>query len=303
MTDANLLLGFLGAESGLAGGVRLRPEEAERALAALGERLGLDALETAEGIVRVANQEMVRALRVVTVERGFDPRRFTLLPFGGAGPMHAAAIATELGIERILCPRAGGVLSAFGLTVTERRRDTARTVGLTGEALSREAIERAVAELAAQVRAGLAADARTEVVYELRYRGQAFELDVQAKAGAGPEELREGFEARHEERYGYRDPEGEIELVGIRVAAAEPAVDADLRDPRDGEPRRSTRRARFEGQWVEATVLGGTIASGLEVEGPAVVELPEATLVLPPGWSARVDERGSIVATRSGKAT
>ena len=101
--------------------------------------------ETAEGIVRVANQEMVRALRVVTVERGVDPRRFALLPFGGAGPMHAAAIAAELGIGRVVCPRAGGVLSALGLCASDRRRDTARTVMLAGEELSAERIAAEVA--------------------------------------------------------------------------------------------------------------------------------------------------------------
>ena len=136
VTDANLLLGNLAADSTLAGGVALDAEAAERAVGALAAELGLDPLETAAGIVRVANQEMVRALRVVTVERGVDPRRFALLPFGGAGPMHAAAIAEELGIERLICPRAGGVLSAFGLCASDRRRDTARTVMLSGHDLT-----------------------------------------------------------------------------------------------------------------------------------------------------------------------
>ena len=106
----------------------------------LGEALGLSALECAEGIVRVANQEMIRALRVVTVERGVDPRDYALLPFGGAGPMHAVAIAEELEIDRVLCPRAGGVLSALGLCASERRRDTARTVMLSGEELTSERV-------------------------------------------------------------------------------------------------------------------------------------------------------------------
>src|SRR5206468_4732271 len=138
----------------------------------LGEALRLDALETAEGIVRVANQEMVRALRVVTVERGVDPRRFALMPFGGAGPMHAAALAEELGMGRILCPRASGVLSALGLIASERRRDTARTVLLTGGELTAARIAAAVGELRDSIEAGLER-AESEVTYELRYRGQA----------------------------------------------------------------------------------------------------------------------------------
>src|SRR3954447_1151717 len=133
VTDANLVLGSLDAGAPLAGGVELDLDAARAALRALGEELGLDDLETAEGIVRVANQEMVRALRVVTVERGVDPRAFALLPFGGAGPLHAASLAAELEIDRILCPRASGVLSALGLVASERRRDTARTVMLSGE--------------------------------------------------------------------------------------------------------------------------------------------------------------------------
>src|SRR5829696_2070150 len=119
VTDANLLLGYLSAQSDLAGGVRLDEDAARGSVAALGAEVSLSEIATAEGMLRVANQEMIRALRVVTVERGVDPRGYALLPFGGAGPMHAAAIAAELGIATILCPRAGGVLSAFGLCASE----------------------------------------------------------------------------------------------------------------------------------------------------------------------------------------
>src|SRR4051794_8870316 len=211
VTDANLLLGHLAADSRLAGGVALDGEAAEAAVASLAGSLGLEPLETAAGIVRVANQEMVRALRVVTVERGIDPRRFALLPFGGAGPMHAAAIAAELGIETILCPRASGVLSALGLCASERRRDTAHTVMLSGAELSAERVAAAVEDLIANAGAGLD-EARPEVVYEMRYAGQAFELPVAGPVDPHPADLREGFERAHEERYGHRDPEGEVVL-------------------------------------------------------------------------------------------
>ncbi|HEY1853810.1 MAG TPA: hydantoinase/oxoprolinase family protein, partial [Solirubrobacterales bacterium] len=157
VTDANLLLGNLAADSKLAGGVELDAEAAGRAVEALAEQLALGREETAAGILRVANQEMVRALRVVTVERGLDPRRFALLPFGGAGPMHAAAIAAELGIERILCPRASGVLSALGLCASDRRRDTARTVMLGGADLSPERVAAEVEALIEAAGEGLGA--------------------------------------------------------------------------------------------------------------------------------------------------
>ena len=133
VTDANLLLGYLSPDSDLAGGVALDVDAAAAARSARwGTQLGLGEIETAEGIVRVANQEMIRALRVMTVERGVDPRGYALLPFGGAGPMHAAALADELEITRLVCPRASGVLSALGLIAAGHRRDTARTVLLSG---------------------------------------------------------------------------------------------------------------------------------------------------------------------------
>ena len=134
VTDANLLLGLLG---GIAGGIELDREAAEKAVNALGDALGLDQRETAEGIIRVANAEMVRALRVMTVERGVDPRKLALMAFGGAGGLHAAAIAEELGITKILCPRASGVLAALGLVVSERRRDAQRSVLLRGRRAER----------------------------------------------------------------------------------------------------------------------------------------------------------------------
>ncbi len=295
VTDANLMLGYLDAHSTLAGGVELDPEAARRAVGRLGSQLGLDELETAEGIVRVANQEMVRALRVVTVERGVDPRRFALMPFGGAGPMHAAALAEELGMERILCPRASGVLSALGLIASERRRDTARTVLLSGEGLTGERIAAEVGRLRQSIGEGIEA-ARAEATYELRYRGQAFELPIPGALRPDPAELTERFAAEHERRYGYRDPDAGVELVNIRLALTVPAPAPEPRAAPEGALAEATRRARFGGRWLEARVLRGEPPCGQTAEGPCVLELPEATLVLPPGWRATVDEHGTIVA-------
>ena len=295
VTDANLLLGYLDASSKLAGDVALDAEAARAAVGALAGELGLGQIETAEGIARVANQEMARALRVVTVERGVDPRRFALMPFGGAGPMHAAAIAAELGIERMLCPRAGGVLSAVGLLASERRRDTARTVMLGGRELSAERLAGVVAELRDSIAEGMEG-AREEAVFDLRYRGQAFELAVPAGSEPDPGELVESFAAEHERRYGYRDPDAEVELVNVRLALVEPGPEVEPRAGTTGVER-SSRRARFDGEWVEAEVLRGEPQAGLRAGGPCIFELPEATLVLPAGWSAEADEHGTI-ATR-----
>jgi N-methylhydantoinase A len=296
VTDANLLLGHLAGDSQLAGGVDLDAEAADRAVAELGRSLGLDPLQAAAGILRVADQEMVRALRVVTVERGVDPRGFALLPFGGAGPMHAAAIAAELGIETILCPRAGGVLSALGLCASERRRDTARTVMLSGEELTAQRIAAEVSAMVAETAAGLDEEAEARVVYQLRYAGQAFELPVQGPVDPEPAGLIEGFERAHEERYGHRDPEGEVVLVDIDLALVVPGPTPRPAAADGGAPTRSLRSVNFEGKWIETPVLRGEPAAGSETEGPIVFELPEATFVLPPGWRTRVDEHGTIIA-------
>ncbi|HEV7614782.1 MAG TPA: hydantoinase/oxoprolinase family protein [Solirubrobacterales bacterium] len=295
VTDANLLLGHLAADSRLAGDVALDIAAAEAAVGKLARSLGLEPLETAAGIVRVANQEMVRAMRVVTVERGVDPRRFALLPFGGAGPMHAAAIAAELGIETILCPRASGVLSALGLCASELRRDTARTVMLSGDDLNAARIAAAVAELIASAGADLEA-ATPELVYAMRYSGQAFELPIPGPAAPDPDDLRRRFELAHEERYGHRDPEGEVVLVDIRLALVVPSQEPGLVAAAGGRVERTSRPLLFDGQWAEATVLRGEPAAGAAATGPVVFELPQATLVLPPGWGATVDKAGTIVA-------
>ena len=298
VTDADLRLGYLGSDSSLAGDIALDQEAASSALANLAGQLGLEEVETAEGIVRIANQEMARALRVVTVERGVDPRRFALMPFGGAGPMHAPALAEELGIRRILCPRASGVLSALGLIASDRRRDTARTVGLSGADLTSERIAAEVEALRASIGEGLE-HAELEVSYELRYRGQAFELAVDGPPRPDPGDLRDRFEAEHERRYGYRDRDAEVELVNLRIALVEPGPSPSP-SAAEGDPQRSRRKARFGGEWIETEVVRGEPGAGLEAQGPCIFELPEATLVVPPRWRAAVDERGTIAAERTG---
>jgi N-methylhydantoinase A len=298
VTDANLVLGRLAPDSTLAGGVALDADAAKRAIGELAAALGLGEIETAEGVLRLANQEMARALRVVTVERGVDPRRFALLPFGGAGPMHAAELAEELGIGRLLCPRSGGVLSALGLLASERRRDTARTVMLRPEEVTAERVADEVAALRATIADGMEA-ARTEVTYELRYRGQAFELPVPGDERPDPADLVAGFAAEHERRYGFRDEAAPVEVVAIALSLVEPAPQPRPRAAAD-EPERGRRKVRFREEWQDADVLRGQPPSGTAIRGPAVLELRETTLVLPPGWSGTVDDHGTVVAERTG---
>ena len=298
VTDADLLLGYLSSDSDLAGGVALDLDAARRAVRALGAQLGLDETATAEGIVRVTNQEMIRALRVVTVERGVDPRRYALLPFGGAGPMHAAALADELEITRLVCPRASGVLSALGLIEAGHRRDTARTILLPADEITKERVAAEVRALSEPLLDGMEG-AELEVVYEMRYRGQAFELPIPGPPEPEPDQLSEDFAREHEARYGYRDPEGKLELVTIRVAAVEPGPEPEPRAAAGGGLVESERSARFGGEWIATRVLRGEPEPGLAVDGPCVFELPEATLVVPPRWTATVDNAGTIVCERA----
>ena len=245
---------------------------------------------------------MVRALRVMTVQQGIDPRGFALLAFGGAGPLHAAAIAGELGMRTILCPRASGVLSALGLAAAERRATEQRTVLLAGDALTDAALADAAEQVGAAACAtlGSSGDARVEIAYDVRYRGQAHELTVRdLPADAGLEELREAFEALHEERYGYRDAETPVEVVTIRGSAsvAGPALDLAAGDGGAG-CERTRREVVFDGDAHDAEILRGEPAPGEQIAGPAICELPEATLAVPPGWRGDVDDAGTIVLER-----
>ncbi len=214
VTDANLVLGRLGENPRLASGIELDREAADAAIASLAAVLELPAEACAAGILEVANAEMVRALRVMTVARGLDPRDFTLLAFGGAGPLHATAIADELGIRRILVPVSGGVFSALGLAAADRRRDEVRTVMLAGNDLTPDLLD------------SLAGDA-DEVSWDLRYAGQSFELTVSDLSGQ-PTELRQKFESEHRTRYGYSDPDAAIELVTVRRRYVRPGPGLSL---------------------------------------------------------------------------
>jgi N-methylhydantoinase A len=302
VTDANLLLGRLGTDAPLAGDVVLDRAAARHAVAELAQELGLDTIACAEGIVRVANAEMVRALRVMTVEQGIDPRRFALLSFGGAGPLHAAAIADELGMTTILCPRASGVLSALGLAAADRRATEQRTVLLADDRLTDDALTDARDELAARARATLGdeAGARVEVAYDARYRGQAHELTVRDLEHATVAEVRAAFEALHDERYGYRDADTPVEVVTIRATARLPGAELDLAAGSAAGAERSRRTVVFAGAEHDAEVVRGEPAPGERISGPAICELPEATLAVPPGWRGGVDDAGTIVLERDG---
>jgi N-methylhydantoinase A len=235
------------------------------------------------------------------VERGIDPRRYALLAFGGAGPLHATQIADELGIDTILCPRAAGVLAALGLVVSPRRRDVQRSVLWSGGSLTGDAIAAVVEELADRAKQALdEKQADVSVSYELRYRGQSFELAVPGATDASPEQLREAFETVHEVRYGYRDQDQALELVTIRVTATSAGADVILAGSGESTSEHWTsRRAVLDGEELEVEVVAGRPAPGTVIAGPAVVELPESTVLVTEGWQAEVDPTGTLRLTRA----
>jgi N-methylhydantoinase A len=301
VTDANLLLGRLLEDAPLAGGVTLDVAAAEGAVAALAGELGLSKLQCAEGIVRVAEAEMLCALRVVTVQRGIDPRRFTLMPFGGAGPLHALALAEELGIERVLCPQSAGVLCALGLAAAPPRRDLSRTVMLYGAELNEQRVAQERERLLGLSRDQLGSPpTRERVSYEFRYRGQSFELAIEEPHHTDPGILCEAFACAHEERYGYREDDSQVELVTIRVSVWAQAPEPRPVSAPDRSPEQHTRHVVLRGDSVDAVCLRGELESSVKLVGPMICALGESTLLVRSGWSGTVDRQGTIHLTHIG---
>ncbi len=266
VTDANLVLGYLADGAVLGRDVTLRRDLAEQALA----RLGMEPVEAAIGVVRVADAEMVRALRLISVERGLDPRAFALVAFGGAGPLHACSLAEELGIRTVLVPAASGVLSALGLAASDLRRDYVGPAGAGFAALEAEAVR----ELPG---------ASHERLVDARYRGQSHELTVPADG------FEQGFADEHERRYGFRMEDG-IEPISVRLVATVPGPRLELRSSA-AAVETSARSIFVDGGWTDVSVHG----PGASVTGPAVVELPEATCLVRPGWTGAPDASGTLV--------
>jgi N-methylhydantoinase A len=306
VTDANLLLGYLAPGMELGGEVRLDRDLAERALARLGERLALDPLAVARGVVEVANAEMVRALRVISVERGLDPREFTLVAFGGAGGLHALTLAEELGIGRVLAPQASGVLSALGLAISDLRRDQVRPLLGPLDQVDPAAVEAAWVAMEADARADLLGRGGTrpagpqpafERRADLRYHGQSFELPVPADELDG---LAGRFHVEHERRYGFRMDGEPVELVHLRLVATLPGEKPEPVAGPPAAPRSWPRRGiHLDGAWQDAAVVAGTdLGEGSRVDGPAVVELAGATVLVRGGWRGQVDRVGTLVLER-----
>jgi N-methylhydantoinase A len=307
VTDAHLLLGWLSPKGLLGGRMPLSTDAAAEAMSRVAGPLGLDLTAAAAGMVRVVNAQMVRALRIVSLERGFDPREMVMIAFGGAGPMHAAALADELGIREVVIPPNPGLFSAVGLLAADLRCDRVESVMRPVEHVDPEWLEARFRRLEADAQEGVRDGSnRGEVVVhralDLRYVGQSYELTV---PGAVPlPAATDSFRARHAEIYGYAPDREPVEVVNARVTAVGimPPLSlwqapAGARGP-DGQ---TARRACFDGNWFETPVLvRSTFMPGRAVAGPAIVEENEATTIVPPGWTAEPGEAGTLRLSRGG---
>jgi N-methylhydantoinase A len=308
VTDAHLVLGRIPAH--LLGGEM--PLDVERARRAIEERvarpLGLPLEAAACGILDIVNNNMVGAIRLVSVERGHDPRAFALVPFGGAGPLHGAELAALLGMGTVVVPRHPGVLSTFGLLGTEVRNDYARTSLQKPPDYDRAAIAAVYADLERQAGRWLTDEGvpaprrRLSRLADLRYRHQGFEITVPwPEPDLSIDALLARFHARHERLYTYALPEAPVEIVTLRLAASGRLQRFALPEQgaTEGRRRRTTRRVYFSGHgWVACPCVDrGTLGAGAVVRGPVIVEQPDSTTVVLPRQRARADRCGNLVVT------
>jgi len=302
VTDANLLLGRIPAGARLGATVELDASAAAAAMVPVAAELGLEPLELAEGIVAVTNAMMADAIREVTVARGIDPREFDLLAFGGAGPLHAVALAEELEIARVIVPAGPGTLSAWGMLQAPIRQDLVRAYFRPLDGLDAAELELAATALQETGEETLrdegveAARIRCELTADLRYSGQEYTLNVPLGAG-----LAERFTEAHEARYGHANPSEAIELVNLRVAAlgvAERPARAEL----DGASAASpvTVEAVFDSVTLPTRLHARAgLGAGSAVTGPCIVLEDGCTTLVPPGWAGTTTPHGHLVLERA----
>ncbi|HZQ19452.1 MAG TPA: hydantoinase/oxoprolinase family protein [Terriglobales bacterium] len=301
VTDASLVLGRLDPELALAGS--MAPDEARTCGFMERTRGCIDSVEQfASGIIRVVEAEMEKAIRLISVERGHDPRGFTLFAFGGAGPLHACALALALQIPRVLVPVMPGALSAFGILNADIVRDYSRTVMVAGESSGRHVADTLsihFAELETKADREFKAEGLSGTPIrsaDLRYAGQGYEINVPAGKGMLTE-----FHDAHQKRYGHSDPQKRVEVVNVRVRMVANMVPVSLpRKPASGTDSRHAilkrKKVMFGDEWVETPVFGRELLMpGNSFTGPAIVHEYSATTVVPPGCRATVDEYSNLI--------
>ena len=302
VTDANLLLGRLDPERFLGGTMKLYPERSRRALERLSSRLKLDAYALAEGIIRVADATMERAIRVISVERGFDTRDFALLSFGGAGGMHACSLAQKLRIPTVIVPKNAGVLSALGMLLSDTIKDYSLSILRAGDKIAASELGLLFRPLLREAGQDLSKEgfAKSKMrllrFLDVRYIGQSYELTVPFSTA-----FRRDFHRLHLRRYGYADEKRPVEVVNLRVKAVgvteKPCLAEIEPKGKDPEPARIDRRAmRFDGRSYRADVYAREkLGAGNTISGPALILDFESTAVVPPRFICEVDRFGNLI--------
>jgi N-methylhydantoinase A len=307
VTDAHVWLGRLPTDALLGGARPLDRAAVAPPLQTLSGALGATMEETAEGVIAVADAAMERALRVISVERGYDPRDFALVAFGGAGGLHAAELADRIGAARAMVPPHPGLLSAYGMLAAPVAREASRTVliSTSADAWSEEAQEGLVA-LATTAAAQLLEEDRTrevvpvELHVDARYRGQSFELRVPADGPAGG--WVERFHSAHKERYGYDRRDAAVEAVTLRAIARAPGPPLEIAEigVAAASPRPNAHELHFRGERIRAGRIDrAELGAGTRLEGPLIVTEYSATTWVPPGWTLEVDPWGILHLLRS----
>lgn len=314
VTDANVVLGMLNPEYLLNGEMKIEREASVKAVKKLADGIGLTVEETALGILRVVTANMARAIRVVSVQRGYDPRDYALVPFGGAGPLHASRLAAELGMSTLLVPETPGVQSALGLLVTDIKTDFMRTALLGMSTSNAPELDRIFDELFEQGETwfdeeGISADQRYRLRrMDLRYRGQNFELPVELPDNyrfdqSGMEPVIELFHKEHERVYGYRSTDALVEVVTFRLEVSSGGSQVQAR--RDEVERSQSadaisdiRNACFDpndGYHPVEVYERSRLSAGDRINGPAIIEQMDTTTVLMPGDVCRVDDFRNLI--------
>jgi N-methylhydantoinase A len=304
VTDANLVLGRLLPGAFLGGGMELDVAAAERAVGAVARQMRIGLHEAAAGIIRIANEHMARALRVMSVQRGVDPRQMTLASFGGAGGLHVCALAEALGMRQAMVPVHAGVLSALGMLTAPRGRQLSRTFQGLLEEMPAEVIETELAQLLEQGERSLTQEgvAKAEITarpsLDLRYHGQSYTLTVPWRVESGCLGSAEAFHLAHQERYGHR-LDLPVELVNLRLQLQGPQPELPLALLEAEAPALPSGRTNLHG--VEGAVevwARDTLTPGMALQGPALITEQVSTTYLASGWSCLIDPHGNLLLNR-----
>jgi N-methylhydantoinase A len=313
VTDADLLLGYLDRNAFAGGDLELDVDAAARAVEEkIGKPLGMDVARAAEGIYRVVNAHMAAAVGEVSIKRGYDPREFALVVAGGAGPLHAARIAEDLGIGTIIVPRESSVFCAIGMLLSDLKHDYVRTYAADVTGIDLERVSALYGEMRDEATQTLQAEGisedRIELLYsaDLRYVAQFNEVEVPVSMNGSltaddVARMEEAFHERHDTLYGYSIPGTPLELINLRltgVARTEPPAAEEWEEAGEdaGHARKGSREAYFDEGFQEADVYDGlALKRGNRVSGPAIVEQPTTTVVVTPGYDLTVDAYGNYV--------